>query len=768
MASGAYSLAAALGSTRRKVSTSLATGLLASLLVVLIGNLIDFFKVIETWPEKIQPNFDHWTWDPSRAITNTITEFPYFTGLYADLHAHGINVPMTLVLLSLCLTVARDPNLTTLAIFRPRFNKPTFLTALRVGMLGLCVGTVATTNSWDAAEYVAFLVVAMFMTTIGIRPFPKRLLVTGIATGVAGVIALAMFLPFYAKYVALFNTVGRTRDKTSVIQISEHLGGFMLILGVGATALLLARLRGRVTPFIVDPVLPLAIVGAGLAVAIATNLELDSNTDTVKIAAFLACAVLAVPVGLVAGQHPLPWVADLGKGTAVALLLLETVLIIDERGTLALAVAFLVLGVALWLFADDRAERFTGALIACGAGIFGAIELVYLQDNLAGGNAYRMNTVFKFYNQVWVMLALASAVVLGKALQTSGFLTWIATRSESAGEDEQWLAEAPPLALGSADSIALAETIPSLEIDPVYSGRLPAMAEPTWTTRIVELPEEPNDSEPATVSERRDLDTVAIDDLTGGPLATVEPGLDDEYADWVYEWDDAEHGTLFARSRALMNIRWARATVVVGAIVVLMSLFYPVLATRVRLDQRFPNHPGVGTLNAYDWMRYGTIPGFDDHTITFNGDYDAIYWFINNVDGSPVIMEAAIGAYRGNGSRFSINTGMPAVIGWGGHETQQRYPEQIGPREQDVHDFYDQPDVNLKLQMLVKYGVDYVIVGDVERYTNSGGSLYASEAGIAAIESMNGAYLEIAFQSGGTTVYHVLRDKLPPLAETNP
>ena len=155
-------------------------------------------------------------------------------------------------------------------------------------------------------------------------------------------------------------------------------------------------------------------------------------------------------------------------------------------------------------------------------------------------------------------------------------------------------------------------------------------------------------------------------------------------------------------------------------------------------------------------MRYGTIVGGNGDTIHFAGDHDAIYWFINNVSGSPVLMEAAIGPYRGNGSRFSINTGLPDVIGWGNHETQQRYNDDIGPREQEVREFYGTTDLNRKREILAKYDVEYVIVGDVERFTAFNGEYWADPAGIAAIEQMVGTDLEVAFQSQGTTVYRVV------------
>jgi uncharacterized membrane protein len=155
-------------------------------------------------------------------------------------------------------------------------------------------------------------------------------------------------------------------------------------------------------------------------------------------------------------------------------------------------------------------------------------------------------------------------------------------------------------------------------------------------------------------------------------------------------------------------------------------------------------------------MHYGTLRSPAGEVIAFSDDLAAIDWFNEHVSGSPVIAEASIGPYRGNGSRFAIATGLPAVLGWDNHETQQRYLEGITTRYQDVRRLYQSADPTEKMDILNRYGVEYVIVGDVERYSTVGNQLYATPEGIAAFEQMVGNGLEVAFQHGSTTVYRVV------------
>src|SRR5262249_17434170 len=85
LASGGFSGAAALtyGLTRSR-RWSLAGGWLGALALSLLGNLSALRGLAERSAGQLDP-FLHWTWQGSRAIDNAITEFPFFSGLYADL-----------------------------------------------------------------------------------------------------------------------------------------------------------------------------------------------------------------------------------------------------------------------------------------------------------------------------------------------------------------------------------------------------------------------------------------------------------------------------------------------------------------------------------------------------------------------------------------------------------------------------------------------------------------------------------------------------------
>ncbi len=99
------------------------------------------------------------------------------------------------------------------------------------------------------------------------------------------------------------------------------------------------------------------------------------------------------------------------------------------------------------------------------------------------------------------------------------------------------------------------------------------------------------------------------------------------------------------------------------------------------------------------------------------GDYNAIKWIQENIEGTPVILEAT---EEDNSytyiSRVSANTGLPTVIGWTRHERfWGRDQEEVRTRIEDVRSIYTTSSEKKSLELMNKYNVSYVYIGNLER-----------------------------------------------------
>ncbi|MGM0399893.1 MAG: DUF2298 domain-containing protein [Chloroflexota bacterium] len=138
----------------------------------------------------------------------------------------------------------------------------------------------------------------------------------------------------------------------------------------------------------------------------------------------------------------------------------------------------------------------------------------------------------------------------------------------------------------------------------------------------------------------------------------------------------------------------------VTAILLLAGMSYTVAAT-VSKAGGFRGEP---TLDGTRYVR--------EHR---KADYEAIQWLKTNAPPGSVLVEAPGGSYS-EYNWISAHTGIPTLLGWGGHELQWRgnYDE-AGRREPDIATIYQSLDGAQKRQLLEKYEVDFVYVGSLER-----------------------------------------------------
>ena len=226
----------------------------------------------------------------------------------------------------------------------------------------------------------------------------------------------------------------------------------------------------------------------------------------------------------------------------------------------------------------------------------------------------------------------------------------------------------------------------------------------------------------------------------------------------------------FLRRAGAMNAYMVRAPryafAVVAVIFLVLALVYPYFGTRARIHDRFdPTQAATNDGLAFmDATRItGQSSGHDnvysaryDSTNT-NGEHelrytrDVINWIREHIDGSPTTFEAIGPSYRSLGSRIAINTGLPTVGGWGFHQSQQRakFNGPVQERQRDVAEFYTTTDVSRARELIRKYDVEYVIVGDEEQFN------YPAD-GIKKFNDGLGGVLELAYKNPGIQVWHVI------------
>ena len=167
---------------------------------------------------------------------------------------------------------------------------------------------------------------------------------------------------------------------------------------------------------------------------------------------------------------------------------------------------------------------------------------------------------------------------------------------------------------------------------------------------------------------------------------------------------------------------WVRLTWLgLVTLLILVSLIYTFLGTQARVGDRF--NPLPPTLDGTAYMAKA-VHWEKEQPIELRYDLEAMEWLQDNVEGSPVILEAHTEQYRWGG-RISNYTGLPTVLGWPWHQIQQRgtYSAEIHDRARDIHQIYTTDDLERATRLLVRYNVQYVVVGELERVFYSGDGL---------------------------------------------
>jgi uncharacterized membrane protein len=187
-----------------------------------------------------------------------------------------------------------------------------------------------------------------------------------------------------------------------------------------------------------------------------------------------------------------------------------------------------------------------------------------------------------------------------------------------------------------------------------------------------------------------------------------------------------------------------------------MAALYPLLATKAKWDTRMSSIAPY-TLDGMAFMETTTYAdraySGQPKIVNLANDYEAIRWMQRNIEGSPVIAEAhSSNPYRSIGNRVSMYTGLPAIVGWDWHQRQQRavLPATfIRSRIDDVERLYSTEDLAEALDILDRYDVGYIYVGELE-------NTYYAPQGLAKFDLMvEMGLLDKVYNTESVSIYEV-------------
>ncbi|HEX9036859.1 MAG TPA: DUF2298 domain-containing protein [Ktedonobacterales bacterium] len=581
-------------------------GLVGGVAVAVVANLDGLWQVwnnfLATRAGASVAAFDYWA--SSRVIPYTINEFPFWSLLYADLHAHLIDLPIVILNIGLCASL----------LMRSRRNGGRWIPTIpTLAVAALALGATWCVNTWDLpASVLIFVAVSLLRLARFGSALPQTWQETfagvrwpsirswALAVGLTLAATFALYLPFHMGFQNFTSGIAQVTTPTDPRQFFTLFGIWLFLI----VTFFIVELRDRLQR---DGVI---------------NQGTDDN----------------------AWRMPLWQLATI----VVAGLLLCLAFHLD----VALAVLVALGG---WLAFDLRLKPlkvFTLLLAVLGLAIATGVELFYLRDFLDGSAWERMNTVFKFYYQVWVFFSLSGALIVVQLL---------------------------PRALGIAATAPYHRLLSPSSQAPARYTPIEAGARVAWI--------------------------VVFSLLLGGSLI----------------FDNA--GT---QARVNDPAVWAAVQPPPGGV-----------------------QPQGLSLDGMAYMR-GWYPE----------DYAAINWLNAHVVGAPTIVEASSGPYQWY-NRVSIYTGLPDVLGWGSHEQQQRYPDQVSARQFAVQSFYLTTDPNTATHFLAQFNVRYVYLGGMERSCivtgPNGGCVALPQQSLTKFDSMvRLGILKPVFVMGATTIYQVI------------
>ncbi|MEI7541779.1 MAG: DUF2298 domain-containing protein [bacterium] len=370
--------------------------------------------------------FDNFNWwNPTRIMDYekdyTITEFPFFSFLLGDMHPHQMAIPFVLLALNTALTFIKSE---AKRLYEATIEKISFLV-----FSGLVLGGLWFLNSWDFPTY--FFVTALCIVSYKYgrdEKFETHFKDMGIALGIIFVVAIVAYLPFTLFFKNQVKGIG-------LVAVNTKFSDYLIIFGV-----MLFPVAVFLVTRILNWIYAIQLQGAGSKsvkrelycprcssvfregkvicgncgyMISGDELHLGGTEVSIKKSNDTVMSFFKFFINPIGNKNQKVYLYSLiALGLAIIITIYKTV--IDKGGmglTAGLLLVFMAVVLLLALTKTEIKENqfvlilvFTVLFATWGTEIFRVVD--GFNENI---KLRRMNTIFKFYYQAWIMLSIAGA-----------------------------------------------------------------------------------------------------------------------------------------------------------------------------------------------------------------------------------------------------------------------------------------------------------------------------------------------------------------------
>ena len=382
---------------------------------------------------------DRWYWGPTRVIAeapgaggNAITEMPYFTFVYGDLHAHMINMPIMLFAIAFVFYEVT---------FGKRDDRTMFAQVLAIFFGALAIGMMRATNTWDWPSFMLLAIIGLgyawwrrwedtFDTDVTLKAVVFTLPVAVITGGLAYWLYSSMgseaidpgFMVTLAKNIVIQSVlvvlilagtimslwfiaplISDGINRRSIAHMLIYIGGFISIATVVVAPFnhWYGSVYNSVLPWTGNQTPLWAYWNIhGLFLFLITSLLIWETSRWLRTAY----------VRDLRGQSIWLMIA----AAIVALVLLGAFFMAMTGNQVALIAIPLIVWIGILFFRPGQSAPMQYVLVLAGfaLSLTLGVELVVLSGDIG-----RQNTVFKFYIQVWLLFSVAGGAAFAWLIQ---------------------------------------------------------------------------------------------------------------------------------------------------------------------------------------------------------------------------------------------------------------------------------------------------------------------------------------------------------------